>query len=114
FALIEGVRLCRQADPARTFGWVQRLHDAVEPRLLELGFHSERAARTEARSATLSLRPPAGVSLRRLHGALLARGVVLTTPDGRLRLAPHFFSTMAEADLLEAMPSALGEASEAG
>lgn len=110
FALIEGVRLCREADPARTFAWIQRLHDAVERRLVELGFVSERAEHSAARSATLSLRPPTGVSLRRLHGALLARGVVLTTPDGRLRLAPHFFSTMAEAELLlEAMPSALGE-----
>lgn len=110
FALIEGVRLCRAADPARTFAWVQQLHDAVEPRLVELGFVSERAEHCSARSATLSLRPPTGVSLRRLHGALLERGVVLTTPDGRLRLAPHFFSTMAEAEqLLAVMPLALEE-----
>jgi selenocysteine lyase/cysteine desulfurase len=115
FALLEGVRLCREADPARTFAWTQRLHDAVEPRLLELGFGSERAERPELRSATLSLRPPSGVSLRRLQAALLARGVVLTTPDGRLRLAPHFFSTMAEAELLlDAMPAALAEATELG
>lgn len=115
FALLEGVRLCREARPDTTFAWTQRLHDAVEPQLLALGFQSERAEHALARSATLSLRAPAGVSLRRLHGALLARGVVLTTPDGRLRLAPHFFSTMAEAErLLEAMPSALKESLEPG
>lgn len=111
FGLLEGVRLCKEADPARTLAWTQRLHDAVEPRLLELGFISERAQVVSARSATLSVRPPEGVSLRLLQGALLRRGVVLTTPDGRLRLAPHFFSTMDEGKLLvDAMEDALGEA----
>lgn len=109
-ALLEGVRLCRAADPARTLVHVQGLHDRVEPVLVALGFTSERAPYAAGRSGILAARPPAGVSLGALHKALAARGVVVSTPDGRLRLAPHFMSTAAEADhIAAALPEALAE-----
>jgi selenocysteine lyase/cysteine desulfurase len=109
-ALLEGVRLCRRAEPRATLAWVQGLHDLVEGRLVELGFVSERGARVESRSGTLSLLPPAGVSLRALQSALMRRGVTLTIPDGRLRLAPHFCSRVAEGELIvEVMAESLAE-----
>ncbi len=109
-ALLEGVRLCRAVTPAVAFAHVQALHDRVEPRLTSLGFSSERTAFASGRSGTLAARPPAGLSLVALQAALMKRGVVTSIPDGRLRLAPHFASTIAEADaLLEALPEALAE-----
>ncbi len=109
FATLEGVRLCREAGVRETFAWVQGLHDLVEGPLCELGFESERAE--VGRSGILSFRPPEGVVLRRLLGALGRRGVILTIPDGRLRLAPHFCSHEGEARaIVEVMPECLDEA----
>jgi len=99
-ALLEGVKLCRAATPAAGFAHVQALHDRVEPQLLALGFESERTHFAAGRSGTLAARPPRGMSLGALQGALARRGVVITIPDGRLRLAPHFMSTVAEAEVL--------------
>lgn len=110
-ALLEGVKLCRAVTPAVAFAHVQMLHDRVEPRLTALGFVSERAAFASGRSGTLAARPPADVSLQALQAALSKRGVVVSIPDGRLRLAPHFASTIAEADtFVEVLPAALAEA----
>lgn len=110
-AMLEGVKLCRAVTPAVALAHVQTLHDQVEPRLTALGFVSERTAFASGRSGTLAARPPAGVSLQALQAALMKRGMVVSIPDGRLRLAPHFASTTAEADLLiEALPEAVAEA----
>ncbi len=71
------------------FAATQRFHDAVEGPLRALGFTSERAPTLEGRSGILALRPPEGVTLTTLQARLAARGVIVTIPDGRLRLAPH-------------------------
>lgn len=110
FATLEGVRLCRQACVEDTFAHVQALHDGVEAALVTMGFSSERASEPAARSGILALRPPAGVSLRDLQAALSRRGVTLTIPDGRLRLAPHFCSRANEGEhILAVMPECLAE-----
>jgi len=110
-ALLAGVELCRAVTPAVAMAHVQMLHDRVEPRLVALGFTSERTAFAAGRSGTLSARPPHGVRLGLLQAALARRGVVATIPDGRLRLAPHFVSTIAEADVLvDALAEAVPEA----
>jgi len=103
FATLEGVKLCRSAEPARTLAWVQALHDGVEGPLVELGFTSGRGRDLATRSGTLSLLPPTGVDLRALQGALMRRGVTSTIPDGRLRLAPHFCSRVDEGELIVAV-----------
>jgi len=114
-ALLEGVKLCRQVTPAVAFAHVQALHDRVEPRLVELGFVSERTSFAAGRSGILAARPPAGVSLAALQRSLAQRGVVVTIPDGRLRLAPHFMSTFKEAEMLvAALPEALSEVATPG
>ena len=120
-ALTEGLRLCTAAaregsPPGGTvaFDHVQALHDRIEPVLVERGFASERSAHRAARSGILAARPPAGVGLQALQAALARRGIVVTIPDGRLRLAPHFASTFEEAEVLaSALPEAISEARQA-
>lgn len=110
FAMLEGIRLCRRAGPSASLEHVQALHDRVEPTLIALDFASERAPHAAGRSGILAARPPVGVSLGALQKALFRRGVIVSIPDGRLRLAPHFVSTVAEADhLVAALPEALTE-----
>lgn len=88
---------------------VQEWHDAIEPRLQALGLTSARAADPAARSNTLSLRPPPGVSAGALAAALRERGVLVSTPDGWVRLSPHWPNARAEVDLVaEAFREALG------
>jgi hypothetical protein len=48
----------------------------------------------------LSVLPPTGVDVVQLHGALLARGVSCSIPDGRLRFAPHFPNHVDEVDVV--------------
>lgn len=80
----------------RIFEHVQGYHDRLEPELIERGFRSERSADPARRSGTLSVIPPRGVDLIGLSEALLARGVVASTPDGRLRFAPHWWNSYDE------------------
>ncbi len=92
----------------RIFTHVTGYLDALEPALIERGFTSERSRDPSRRSGILSLRPPAGVDLAQLWRALGARGVVASTPDGRLRFAPHWPNRLEEVPrVLEAMDSAL-------
>ncbi|MEQ8455826.1 MAG: aminotransferase class V-fold PLP-dependent enzyme [Sandaracinaceae bacterium] len=88
---------------------VQGYHDALEPGLVERGFVSERA--TEGRrSGILSLRPPEDVDVIALAAHLGARRVAVTTPDGRLRFAPHWPNDLAEVpEVLDALDDALAE-----
>ena len=79
---------------------LQGLHDAIEPRLVELGFTSARAADPSARSGTLSLRPPPGVGSKELLFALGERGISVSNPDGWLRLSPHWPNGLHEVDTI--------------
>ena len=88
---------------------VQGYHDALEPGLVERGFVSERAA-DGRRSGILSLRPPEDVDVIALAAHLGARRVAVTTPDGRLRFAPHWPNDLAEVpEVLDALDDALAE-----
>ena len=75
---------------------VQAWHDALEPGLVERGFESARMADTGGRSGILSLRPsdpsvsPAWVQ------ALAGHGVACASPDGWLRLSPHWPNALDE------------------
>ena len=94
--------------PLRTLGvdtiyrHVQRYHDALEPTLLSHGFRSERARDPAARSGTLSACPPAGIAVPALSQALSARGVATSTPDGRIRFAPHWPNALSEIPMVTA------------
>ena len=80
-----------------------------EPGLVELGFRSLRAF-PEARSGSLCLEVPEGIPLAGLAKSLGERGVVVSTPDGFLRFAPHWPNASAEVPfVLEAVHDAVRE-----
>ncbi len=83
---------------ATVFEHVQRYHDAIEPRALELGFTSLRAPAPESRSGTLSLLPPHGVDVTSLHREISSLGIACAIPDGVLRIAPHWPNALDEAE----------------
>ena len=78
------------------FEHVQAWHDRVEPILVERGATSLRRP-IGGRSGTLAVRHPDAMEWgQRLNAA----GVACTTPDGVLRLAPHWPNSLDEADLI--------------
>jgi hypothetical protein len=48
------------------------------------------------RSGILAVRPPAGLDAAALARALRDRGVACSSPDGRLRFAPHWPNALDE------------------
>lgn len=74
---------------------VNRYLDGLEAGLIARGFESVRAAAQGDRSCILSARPPRG-ALGAWAKALATRGVVVSTPDGFLRFAPHWPNRHAE------------------
>jgi len=95
-ALRAGLAMIRGLGVAAIHAHVNAWLDAFEPQAVALGFESLRSPHPEARSGVLALRPRRGVDLPRLHAALAARGVAVTTPDGLLRVAPHGFNPLEE------------------
>lgn len=107
YALEKSVELIRSIGVDAIFAHVQRWHDAAEPGLVERGFTSVRAIDPEMRSGSLCLHPPAGVALPALSAGLAAHGVSVSTPDGHLRLAPHWPNSLSEVDTLFAAVDAV-------
>ncbi len=97
-ALEAGVDSLRKLGASEMFSHTQAYHDAIEPALAELGLRSVRAAHKQYRSGILSFLPSEEISLKHLSAALRSRGVMISTPDGYLRLAPHFYSSISEVD----------------
>lgn len=98
-AALEGaVDLIAQLGVDAIFEHVCALHDALEPALVDRGFRSARVE--HGRSASLSLRPPPGRSVLALAEGLAAAGVSVSTPDGYLRLAPHWPNDLAEVPVI--------------
>ena len=77
---------------------IQAWHDAVEPGLVALGYASERSTEPAYRSGALAFRPPTGVAVAPLNAELTRRGIATSTPDGRLRLAPHWPNALSECE----------------
>ncbi len=109
-ALEASVALVEAFGVEHVFGHTQRWHDAFEPLLLEEGFVSHRSSEAAERSGILSFSPPPGVTSAPLAAALRRRGVVVTTPEGLLRFAPHLVNTLdAIPDLAGRVVAALDE-----
>jgi selenocysteine lyase/cysteine desulfurase len=89
-ALQASVSLLRGLGVERIAAHVQQLHDALEPPLVELGLRSLRANDPAARSGSLVFELPPPVSAREVSRRLAEQGVVVGTPEGRLRLSPHW------------------------
>lgn len=112
FAGLEAsVALIRQVGRHRIFAHVQVYLDKLEAGLVARGFKSLRLADIGRRSGILAVEPPAGLAVGALAAGLRKRGVAVGTPDGRMRLAPHWPNGMKEPErVLEALDEALAEA----
>jgi len=69
---------------------VQAYLSALEPELVNRGFTSLRTSWAGGRSGSLSVELPKGVDLLELNAALAGAGIACSTPDGKLRFAPHW------------------------
>ncbi len=99
--------LIQQLGIEKVFDHVQAWHDAVEPGLLERGFESARMNDPGGRSGILSVRPADPHTTPAWAAALAERGVSCGSPDGWLRLSPHWPNSLQEAQLVfEAVDSA--------
>lgn len=99
-ALEAGVDILMHLGPRAVYEHVQSLHDFLEPRLEERGFHSLRSPDPALRSCILSLAPPGGVDIGHLFRELERRRIRVSIPDGLLRLAPHFHNTKEQMETL--------------
>jgi selenocysteine lyase/cysteine desulfurase len=109
-ALEAGVEVNRRLGPEAIFKHVQEYHDQMETAWALRGFHSLRATDPELRSCILSLSPPPGVTAVALAAALKERGVMISIPDGLVRLAPHYANSVEEIPfVVTALDEALAE-----
>ncbi|MFT7580551.1 MAG: cysteine desulfurase/selenocysteine lyase [Myxococcota bacterium] len=107
-ALAAAVELLRDLGIENVFDHVQRYLDPLEAGMVALGFESLRAIDPAQRSGTLSMRAPDGVDVAALNGQLASGGVMATTPEGLLRLAPSWPNALDEVpQVLAAVKAAL-------
>lgn len=99
-ALGAAVEVLQRVGVASVYAHVQRWHDAIEGPMVARGFVSLRSSRPEERSGILAFRPPTGIAAAALVAPLAARGVIVTAPDGCLRLAPSWPNALDEVPLV--------------
>jgi len=110
-ALRASVRLLRGLGVGEVYRHIQSLHDAYEPALQSLGCRSLRATDPAARSATLSVEVPPDKDVAEVARQLGERGVAVSTPDGALRLAPHWPNDAGQVEfVVEALRASLAGA----
>lgn len=107
-ALGASVPILRQLGLDAIFEHVLGYLDELEAGLLALGFQSLRAADREAQSSLLCVLPPPDVTTSSLAAELRERGVIVATPDGKLRFSPHFANSLNEVPVvLDSVASSL-------
>ncbi|MCO4763690.1 MAG: aminotransferase class V-fold PLP-dependent enzyme [Myxococcales bacterium] len=95
-AALEGsLALLEQLGVAQILEHVQGWHDAIEPALISRGFDSARMDDVAGRSGSLCMRPP-NSDAGTWASALAEAGVSCASPDGWLRMAPHWPNSVAE------------------
>ena len=92
--------LIEQLGVATILDHIQAWHDAAEPGLVERGFESARMQDPGGRSGILSIRPPDPATTPAWAAALADLGISCGTPDGWLRLSPHWPNALDEPDRL--------------
>lgn len=76
---------------------VQAYLDALEAGLVDLGLVSQRSRVSAQRSGILAMTTGEGLpSVAQLGDGLVAQGIAVTYPDGRLRFAPHWPNALEE------------------
>jgi selenocysteine lyase/cysteine desulfurase len=81
---------------------------SLEAGLVERGFQSHRSTVPALRSTLLGVAVPADLRLSKLAAALRDRGVIVNTPDGLMRFAPHWPNSLDEVPrVLDAVDQAL-------
>ncbi len=101
--------LIEQLGVDSILGHVQAWHDAAEPALIARGFESARMADADGRSGILSVRPPDPWQTPAWAQALAAEGISVGTPDGWLRLSPHWPNALVEVARLLAAVDRIAE-----
>ena len=102
--------LIEQLGVATILQHVQTWHEAVEAGLIERGFESARMSVADGRSGILSIRPPDPSTTPAWARALAEHGISCATPDGWLRLSPHWPNGLDETTrLLAAVDQILAE-----
>lgn len=97
FAALEaGVDICRALGPGAIFEHAQRYNDALEPLVEARGFRSLRSKKASERSCILAFELPDGLDLPALALGFRQKGIVVSSPDGHLRFAPHFSNHLDE------------------
>lgn len=99
-ALSASVEVLLELGVDNIFAHVTHYLDRLEPELLALGFQSLRCADAARRSASLALRPPTGKTADTIAHALRTEGVIVSTPDGLVRVAPHFPNALDEIEVV--------------
>src|SRR5690606_14837606 len=99
-ALEAGIDTVSKVDPGETFLHVQSYHEAVAPWFVERRFRSLRAVDPGLRSCLLCFEPPEGLDVSHFALALRTEGVMVSIPDGLVRVAPHFSNGQDEVDIV--------------
>ncbi len=110
FAALEaGLSLIESIGIPAIHAHVNGILDAIEAPLLAAGFISARARDANARSCTLSLKPPPGIDITQVEGRMWDRGVAASIPDGWLRISPHWPNGLDQVpQILDAVLAAAG------
>lgn len=93
-ALEASLNLILKLEVSQIFEHVTAYLDRLESQLDLPGWTSLR--RPDCRSGSLCLRPPVQVCLADWANALAGRGVKVATPDGLLRISPHWHNSLEE------------------
>jgi selenocysteine lyase/cysteine desulfurase len=110
-ALAAALEILHALGPAAIHRHVQSWIDGAESILQRRGFASMRSPNVHERSGIASFHVPSGVDVIALHAALEKRGLACATPDGLLRLSPHWSNALAELPRVAAIvDAALAEA----
>lgn len=109
YAALEGaIDAITQLGVDAIFEHIQAWHDAVEAPMVKRGFASRRAPDRARRSGILTFVPPADLTAVQISRALADRGVACSTPEGLLRMAPHWPNALDEVPVvIEAIDDAL-------
>jgi selenocysteine lyase/cysteine desulfurase len=90
--------LIDQLGVGAIFDHVQAWHDAIEPALVERGFESARMADAGGRSGILSIRGDDPARSPAWVRALGEHGIACASPDGWIRLSPHWPNAVDEVE----------------